>query len=86
MSLCDFGVFGTECLRVLANRVMRQQIELEAQDCARDHKECMLPDKEMRAAVIRLAPRLAISQAVIDCEDQRVNDVLTEIDRVRLAS
>lgn len=86
MTLCGFGVLGPECLPVLANTVMRQQFEREAQNCAHRHKECTLPDKEMREAVIRLAPRLAISQAVIDCGDQRVNDVLTEIHRVRLAS
>ena len=86
MTLCSFSVRGTASLRVQANRVKRQQIELRAQDCALYHKEHRLPEKEMREAVIRLAPRLAISQAVIDREDQRINDVLTEIDRVRLAS
>jgi hypothetical protein len=65
---------------------MRQQFELEAQDCARDRREPRLPAREKREGVIRLAPRLAISQSVIDYEDQRVTDALKEIDRVRLAS
>jgi len=79
MTLYSFSVPGAECLPAHANRAMKQKIELEAKNYAHDHKE-------MREAVIRLAPRLAISQAVIDCGDLQVNDVLTEIDRVRLTS
>ena len=89
--LAELAAIGSPLIKDLRGRGLFIGIEIEPTlATARDVCEALMDrgllSKETHATVVRLAPPLVIGKAEIDWAITQIREVMTEIDRLRLAS